>query len=86
MEFFIILSTTRRKREGESKQSYLAPVLNWNSSVRCPSFTTLQCSPSYEFRMMMTIFSNTHSIMSKRIPLGSHVHAVKRFLTVKKVD
>ncbi|KAH9580761.1 hypothetical protein MS3_00000720 [Schistosoma haematobium] len=59
IEVFIIQSTTRRKRKGESNNPYLTLFFTWNVSVSYPLCTTLHCSPSDEFHMMMETFSAT---------------------------
>ncbi|KAH9592085.1 hypothetical protein MS3_00001237 [Schistosoma haematobium] len=59
VEVFIIQPTIRRKRKEKSRHPYLTLVLTCNVSVICSSCTTLQCIPSYEFRIMLTIFSGT---------------------------
>ena len=59
VEVFIIQLTTKRKRKLESKQPCLTAVFTWNASDGFPPSTALHCSPSYEFWMMLTIFSGT---------------------------
>ncbi|CAH8576549.1 unnamed protein product [Schistosoma mattheei] len=56
VDVFMIQSITRRKRKGESKQPCLTPVFTSNDFVNCPPCTILQCNPSYEFCMILTIF------------------------------
>ncbi|CAH8628924.1 unnamed protein product [Schistosoma bovis] len=56
VDVLMIQSITRRKRKGESKQPCLTPVFTSNDFVNCPPRTILQCNPSYELCMILTIF------------------------------
>ena len=55
----IIQSMAIKNKKGESKQPCLTPVLTLNASVGCPLCMTLHDSPSYEDRIMFTIFTGT---------------------------
>ncbi|CAH8603390.1 unnamed protein product [Schistosoma mattheei] len=59
VDVFMIQSITRRRRKGECKQPCLTPVFTSNDFVNCPPCTILQCNPSYEFCMILTIFWGT---------------------------
>ncbi|VDP50715.1 unnamed protein product [Schistosoma margrebowiei] len=56
VDVFMIQLITRRKRKGESKQPCLTSVFTSNDFVNCSPCTILQCNPSYELCMILTIF------------------------------